>query len=71
MLTIDLTVKLSYFSMVSFFTASITSEAYFSVSAASLFVKIWHIDDQFAFVAAVLFKNWRTFVRNIFAKSLY
>ena len=69
MLTIDLTVKHSLLSLVSFLTTSIMTDAYFSVISSNLLVNILQIDYQLGLETQVLVKNFSTFVKNTFDNS--
>lgn len=69
MLTIDLTVKHSLLSLVSFLTTSIMTDAYFSAISSNLLVNILQIDYQLGLETQVLVKNFSTFVKNTFDNS--
>lgn len=69
MLTMDLTVKHSLLSLVSFLTTYMIIDAYCSVSSSSLLVNTLQIEDQFALAPQVLVKNFKTFVKKTFGSS--
>jgi hypothetical protein len=69
MATMDLTVKHSLFSLVSFFTTYITIDTYLSVISSNLLVNILQIEDQLALAPQVLVKNFNTFVKKTLGSS--